>query len=87
MSAAIILLKLSNTKLEEHNEVLFNTMPIQWKTRLLEYATVIIFILKFGVSYLPDYCLTYIDFNFDFEDYYGKAEEVAFMRKNSSQIR
>ena len=73
-SAAIILLKLSNTKLEKSNEILYNTMSPYWKTNLLEYAAVIIFILKFGVSYLPDYCLSYIDFKIDFKDYYGNEE-------------
>ena len=85
--AAILLMNLSCSKLEIENEALFNAMPVQWKTRVLEYAAVIIFLLKFGVSYLPDYCLSYIDFQTDFEAFYGDDTEIGLKRKKSSLMR
>lgn len=79
--AAIYLMNLSSAKLNVDNEALFNTMPTSWKTRVLEYAAVIIFLLKFRVAYLPDYCLSYLDHKSDFEAYYGDDEDIQLKRK------
>ena len=70
MQAAILLIKLSCSKLDAENEAMFNIMLVNWKMRILEYAAVIVFLLKFGVAYLPDYCLSYIDYNTDFEPFF-----------------
>ena len=87
MQAAILLIKLSCSKLDAENEAMFNIMRVNWKMRILEYAAVIIFLLKFGVAYLPDYCLSYIDYNTDFEPFYGDEEDIGLKRKKSSLMR
>mmetsp|Transcript_46913 Transcript_46913/g.62083 ORF Transcript_46913/g.62083 Transcript_46913/m.62083 type:complete len:90 (+) Transcript_46913:1379-1648(+) len=45
--AAVELMSLSTVKLEQATEGLFNAMPLSWKTRILEFAAVIILMLKF----------------------------------------
>ena len=85
--AAILLMNLSCAKLEVDNEAVFNAMNVQWRTRILEYAAVIIFMLKFGVAYLPDYCLSYIDYKTDFEPYYGDEQDINLKRQKSSLMR
>jgi len=80
-------MNLSCAKLEVDNEAVFNAMNVQWRTRILEYAAVIIFMLKFGVAYLPDYCLSYIDYKTDFEPYYGDEQDINLKRQKSSLMR
>ena len=57
---------LSTVKLTAANQSLFNSLPISTKTKLLEFAAVIIFVLKFGTCFLPDYTLLYLDSKTDF---------------------
>lgn len=84
--AAIMMMNLSTTRLLPENEGLFNAMPMRCKARFLEFAAVIIFLLKFRVAYLPDYALSYIDFYADHFTKFYNEEDAELMRKNS-QLR
>ena len=57
------------------------------RTLFIEFAAVIIFMLKFKVSYLPDYALTYLDVKTDFSELYGNEEQLNVMRSQSSLMR
>ena len=61
VQVALILMEVSSVKLEAGKERLFDSIKMRYKTSLIEFAAVIILLLKFGTCYLPDYALTYLD--------------------------
>ncbi len=61
----------SQVKPEFGRTCLFDASPMSLKTKLLEFAAVIIFILKFKVCYLPDYAMSYLDLGMDYSKLYG----------------
>ena len=66
MQAADQLLILSNVRPVAGQEPLFDALGLESKTELLEFATVIVFLLKFRQCFLPDYALRYVDAKTDF---------------------
>ena len=51
---------------------------------MIEQAAVMIFLLKFKVAYLPDYALSYADFNTDlFKELY-EDDAIGLIRQSSS---
>jgi len=48
---------------------------------------VIVFLLRFGVAYLPDYALSYLDFGTDFGGLYDNSDKVGLLRQRSSLLR
>ena len=60
---------------EKKDYYLFDATTLTQKTRLLEFAAVIVFLLKFKVAFLPDYTLKYLDIETDFSPLYGSIQE------------
>lgn len=81
------LMGMSSVKPEAGREVVFDALSMTQKTSLIEFAAIIIFLLKFKEAYLPDYALAYIDKNTDFSGLYGDEEKVGIMRQRSSLMR
>jgi len=54
-------MSISSVKLEAGLEPWFDALTLTKKTQLLDFAAVIIFLLKFKVAYLPDYALEYLN--------------------------
>lgn len=54
---------------------------------MIEFAAIIVFLLKFKEAYLPDYALSYVDKNTDFSGLYGDDEKVGLLRQRSSLMR
>lgn len=48
-------------KPEAGQEPWHDALTLSNKTNLLEFAAIIVFLLKFKVCYLPDYALSYLD--------------------------
>lgn len=78
---------MSAVKPEEGREVVFDALSMTQKTSLIEFAAIIVFLLKFKEAYLPDYALAYIDKNTDFSGLYGNEENVGILRQRSSLMR
>ena len=72
---------------EAGKEPWFNAVSTFQKVCLLDFAAIIIFMLKFKVCYLPDYALSYLDINEASEMLYGDYEKLNVLRSNSSLIR
>ena len=66
MQAAELLLNLSSVRPVAGQESLFDALSLSAKTDLLEFASVIVFLLKFRQCFLPDYALRYVDAKTDF---------------------
>ena len=80
-------MRLSAVKPEIGRECYFDATNYTQKLLFIEYAAVIVFLLKFKVAYLPDYLLRYIDYNTDFSALYGDEEQMTLLRKRSSLMR
>ena len=80
-------MRLSAVKPEIGRECYFDATNYTQKLLFIEYAAVIIFLLKFKVAYLPDYLLRYIDYNTDFSALYGDETQMTLLRKRSSLMR
>lgn len=80
-------MRLSAVKPEIGRECYFDATNYTQKLLFIEYAAVIIFLLKFKVAYLPDYLLRYIDYNTDFSALYGDETQMTLFRKRSSLMR
>ena len=80
-------MRLSAVKPEIGRECYFDATNYTQKLLFIEYAAVIIFLLKFKVAYLPDYLLKYIDYNTDFSALYKDEEQTSLLRKHSSLMR
>ena len=62
------------------SEPLFDALSIDQKSDLVEFASVIIFLLKFRQCFLPDYALRYVDAETDFTALYGDDDQVNLLR-------
>jgi len=80
-------MRLSAVKPEIGRECYFDATNYTQKLLFIEYAAVIVFLLKFKVAYLPDYLLRYIDYDTDFSALYGDEEQMTLLRKRSSLMR
>lgn len=69
------------------SEPLFDALTIDQKSELVEFASIIIFLLRFRQCFLPDYALSYVDPKTDFSALYGDEDQVDLLRKRSSLMR
>ena len=69
------------------SEPLFDALTIDQKSELVEFASIIIFLLRFRQCFLPDYALRYVDPKTDFSALYGDEDQVDLLRKRSSLMR
>lgn len=68
----------------------YNALSLGSRMYFLEFATVIVFLLKFKVSHLPDYALRYVDESANFDGLYEDTEDgakIEILRKISSLSR
>ena len=87
METTQLLLSFSSVKPVAGNEPLFDALTIYQKTELVEFASIIIFLLKFRKCFLPDYALLYVDPKTDFSALYGDEDQVNLLRQRSSLMR
>jgi len=81
------MLALSSVKPEAGKEAVFDAITLEQKTGLVEFAAITIFLMQFGVSYLPDYALFYLDTETDFSSLYGDDFQTDLLRQRSSLMR
>ena len=71
---------MSSVKPVAGSEPLFDALTIDQKSELVEFASIIVFLLKFRQCFLPDYALRYVDTKTDFSALYGDEEQVNLLR-------
>ena len=54
---------------------------------MVEFAGIIVLLMKFGSCYLPDYALYYLDSSTNFDGLYSDTEEISLLRQRSSLLR
>ena len=86
--AALGMLELSTVMPKVGEELMYQTMPLDARLHLLEYATVLVMCLKFRSCYLPDYCLGHLDSgNEAIAKLYAEGERIDLVRRTSSFVR